>query len=138
MWKRSKTYLVLLEKTHKKTVPTKQLKMIYQHSSVNFKILMKQMQLRNVRIQGRDVSEVKQKLVELSQQKKTVSLQKWRLKRNTSKSGYHRKHVEDIRSEKSNRKGKNHQWQKQMSGRRDPTYNSSCQRKPKQCNSTNT
>lgn len=76
MWKRSKTYLVFLEKTHKKTVPTKQLKMIYQHSSVNFKILMKQMQLRNVRIQGRDVSEVKQKLVELSQQERTVLLQK--------------------------------------------------------------
>ena len=62
---------------------------------------MKQMQLRNTRIQGRAVPKVKQKLVEFRKQKKKFffSRNEGYIKRKTSESGYHRKHIKEQRLE---------------------------------------
>ena len=65
---------------------------------------MKQMQLRNVRIQGRAVPKVKQKLVEFRKQKKKIfpPRNEGYIKRNTTESGYHRKHIKEQRLEMRN------------------------------------
>lgn len=66
---------------------------------------MKQMQLRNTRIQGRAVPKVKQKLVEFRKQKKKIFFfprNEGYIKRNTSESGYHRKHIKEQRLEMRN------------------------------------
>lgn len=65
---------------------------------------MKQMQLRNTRIQGRAVPKVKQKLVEFRKQKKNFfsPRNEGYIKRNTAESGYHRKHVKEHRLEMRN------------------------------------
>ena len=65
---------------------------------------MKQMQLRNIRIQGRAVPKVKQKLVEFRKQK-TIFFSprnEGYIKRNTAESGYHRKHIKEQRLEMRN------------------------------------
>ena len=65
---------------------------------------MKQMQLRNIRIQGRAVPKVKQKLVEFRKQKKIFfsPRNEGYIKRNTAESGYHRKHIKEQRLEMRN------------------------------------
>lgn len=61
------------------------------------------MQLRKTRIQGRDIPEVKQKLVEFrKQKKKNFFRNEDYIKRNTSESGYHRKHIKERRLEMKN------------------------------------
>ena len=59
------------------------------------------MQLRNIRIQGRAVPKVKQKLVEFRKQKKIFfsPRNEGYIKRNTAESGYHRKHIKEQRLE---------------------------------------